>query len=72
MCQASIPSCWEDKEAYHIANETPFEAEDLFHRWKEQDQYVPEVHNSTGECRPFSVDSYTHGTKENEVDDRSK
>ena len=71
-CQASIPSYWEDKEAYHITNEPPYEAEDLFHRWKGQDQYVPEVHNSTGERRPVCVDFYTHNTKENEVDDRSK
>ena len=44
-CLASIPSCWEDKEAYHITNVSPFEVEDPFHRWKEQDQYVPDVHN---------------------------
>ena len=30
MCQASIPSCWEDKEAHHIVNESSFEVEDLF------------------------------------------
>ena len=72
MCQASIPSCWENKEAYPIINEPPLEVEDPFHRWKEQNHYMPEVHNSTGERRPFCVDFYTHGTKENEVNDRSK
>ena len=62
MCQASTSSCWEDKEAYHITNEPPFEVEDLFHRQKEQDQYVPEVHSPTGMGRPFCVDFYTPGT----------
>ena len=46
----------------HITNvcAPPFgSGRSLFHRWKKQDQYVPEVHNSTGERRPFCVDS-TH------------
>ena len=62
MCQTSTPSCGEDKEAYHITNQPPFEVEDLFHRQKRQDQYVPEVHNPTRERRPFCVDFYTYGT----------
>ena len=59
MCQTSTPSCWEDKEAYHITNEPSFEVEDLFHWWKKQDQYVPEVHNPTRERRPYLLIS-TH------------
>ena len=68
----SYPAWWVDKEAHHIANESPFEVEDLFHRWKDQDHYVLEVHNSTGERRLSCVDFYTHGTNENRVNDRSK
>ena len=62
MCQASTPSYWEDKEAYRIANEFPFEVEDLFHRSKKQDQYVPEVHIPTRGRRSFCVDFYRYGT----------
>ena len=59
MCQVSIPSCWEDEEAYHIINEPPFEVEDLFLRQMKQDQYVPEVHIPTRGRRP--LDFYTYG-----------
>ena len=38
----------------------------------DQDHYVREVYNSTGEVRLSFVDFYTHGTNENGVDDRSK
>ena len=62
MCQVSTPICWEDKEAYHIINEPPFEVEDLFLRWMRQGQYVPEVDIPTRGRRPFCVDVYTYGT----------
>ena len=42
MCQVLTPSCWEDKEAYHIINEPPFELEDLFLWQMKQEQYVIE------------------------------
>ena len=47
MCQVSTPSCWEDKEAYYMVNEPPYEEEDLFLRWMKQGQYVPELHIPT-------------------------
>ena len=62
MCQTSTSSCWGDNEAYHITNEPPVEAEDLFHRWKKQDQYVLEVHVPTSGRMPFCVDIDTYGT----------
>ena len=37
MCQNSIPSCWEDQEAHHIANEPTFEVED-----KDRNKDIPE------------------------------
>ena len=45
MCQVSTPSCWEDKEAYHVDNEPLFEVEDLFLWQMKQDQ--SEVHIPT-------------------------
>ena len=62
MCQVSSPICWRDKESYHIVNDPPFEVEDLFYQQKKQDQYV---HIPTWGMRPFYVDFYTYGTKEN-------
>ena len=69
MCQVSIPSCWGEQEAYQIVNEPPFEVEDLFHRQRKQDQYVPEVHIPTIGRRLFCVDFYTYGTQESGVND---
>ena len=71
MCQDSFPSCWSEREAYHIINEPPLEVEDLFHQQKKQEQYVPEVHIPTGRRRPFCVDFYTYGTSEGGGEDRS-
>ena len=70
MCQDSTPSCRGDKQAYHIANEPPLEVEDLFHRQKKQDQYVPKVHIPTRGRRPLCVDFYIYGTWENGVEDK--
>ena len=64
MCQALIPSRWDDREAHHIANEHCFEVEDL-HSLDDQitwRQCVPRAHISTGKGRPFCVDFYTFGT----------
>ena len=47
-----------DKEAHNIANEFPFEDEDLFHK-------------SAGGGRLFPVYFYTHDTMRMEVNDRS-
>ena len=72
MCQESFPSCWCDREAYHIANEPPVEVEDIFSQWKKLEQYIPEVHTPTGMRWPFCVGFYTHGTKEDGDKHRSK